>query len=218
MNFSIPEYPDLQFGTLYCIGRNYAKHIEEMKSNPAKQPVVFLKPRSSLIFEGDSIVLPDASKNIHHEVEMVLLIGKKTTSISKTSALQAIRAIAVGLDITARDIQSEAKKKGLPWSLSKGFNTFAPVGNFSEVQNDTEVNNLDIEVSVNGETRQQGNTSEMLFPVADIISYLSNVFTLYPGDLIFTGTPEGVSPIKPGDRIAAKLGNNLSTLHVHVSN
>lgn len=216
MNYQIKEYPHLQFGSIYCIGRNYAKHIEEMKSERTVEPVVFLKPRSSLIFNEESIHLPEESSNIHHEVELVLLIGKESKNISIDEALQTVQAIAVGIDVTARDIQSQAKKNGLPWTLAKGFNTFAPLGNF--VKNDRSINlkNLDIDVKVNGEIRQRGNTSNMLFSAAEIVSYLSHQFKLTPGDLIFTGTPDGVSPIVDGDVVEASIGNKLSTLKVYV--
>jgi 2-keto-4-pentenoate hydratase/2-oxohepta-3-ene-1,7-dioic acid hydratase in catechol pathway len=216
MDFNIPEYPGLQFGTIYCIGRNYASHIEEMKSEITEDPVVFLKPRSSIIFNGSTIHIPHSSRNVHHEVELVLLIGSKTRNIEPGEASGSVKAISVGLDITARDLQSVAKKGGLPWSLSKGFDTFAPVGNFINFTPDINLENLDIEVSVNGETRQAGNTSHMLFSCEKIISYLSKQFTLYPGDLIFTGTPEGVSSIMPGDLIQASLRKNLSSLTVYV--
>jgi 2-keto-4-pentenoate hydratase/2-oxohepta-3-ene-1,7-dioic acid hydratase in catechol pathway len=187
-----------------------------MKSERTVEPVVFLKPRSSLIFNEESIHLPEESSNIHHEVELVLLIGKEGKNISVDEALQTIQAIAVGIDVTARDIQSQAKKNGLPWTLAKGFNTFAPLGNF--VKNDRSINlkNLDIDVKVNGEIRQRGNTSNMLFSAAEIVSYLSHQFKLTPGDLIFTGTPDGVSPIVDGDVVEASIGNKLSTLKVYV--
>lgn len=216
MNYQIKEYPHLQFGSIYCIGRNYAKHIEEMKSERTENPVVFLKPRSSLIFNEESIHLPKESSNIHHEVELVLLIGNEIKNISIPEALQSVQAVAVGIDVTARDIQSQAKKNGLPWTLAKGFDTFAPLGNF--VKNDSSINlkNLDIDVKVNGEIRQRGNTSNMLFSAVEIISYLSHQFRLTPGDLIFTGTPEGVSPIVDGDIVEASIGNKLSTLKVYV--
>ncbi len=216
MKFNIPDYPGLQFGSIYCIGRNYAKHIEEMKSEMTEDPVVFLKPRSSIIFNGETILIPKASNNVHHEVELVLLIGSEITMVEPEDALKSVKALAVGLDITARDLQSSAKKNGLPWSLSKGFNTFAPVGNFVDYSPEIDLGQLDIMVNVNGEIRQSGNTSQMLFSCEDIISYLSKQFTLYPGDLIFTGTPQGVSPIIPGDTVNASLHNNLSLLTVYV--
>lgn len=190
-----------------------------MKSKSTSEPVIFLKPRSSLIRSGGKVTLPSISSNVHHEVELVALIGKETYQISKDEALQSVIALAVGLDLTARDLQSDAKKEGLPWTLSKGLNTFAPLGNLFSYHTDSKVviHNLDISVSVNGEIRQNSNTSNMIFSLIDIIHYLASHFKLYPGDLIFTGTPEGVSQIEDGDQIRATLGNNLSTVVVDVS-
>ncbi len=216
MNFTIPEFPDLQIGSVYCIGRNYADHIKEMKSEQTSDPVVFLKPRSSVIFNNKMIKLPAESENVHHEVELVVLIGDQCRNASREESLSKIKAVAVGLDITARDIQSTAKRGGLPWTLAKGFDTFAPIGNFYPAEAISNIQNLSITVRVNDELRQSGNTSNMIFSVPDIISYLSHRFTLYPGDLIFTGTPEGVSQILPGDRIDALIGTNLSSLTVYV--
>lgn len=219
MTYQIQEYPHLQFGTIYCIGRNYAKHIEEMKSEKTTDPVVFLKPRSSIIRSGDKIVLPPISSNVHHEVELVALIGKETFQVTKENALQSVIALAVGLDLTARDLQSEAKKAGLPWTLSKGLHSFAPIGNFVDYKahGTVDIQNLEITVLVNGDVRQFGNTSGMIFSLAEIIRYLSLHFKLNPGDLIFTGTPEGVSQINRGDKLSAAIGDNLSTLEVDVS-
>lgn len=217
MKHQIPDSPDLHFGSIYCIGRNYAKHAKELKNEVPSEPVVFLKPRSSLIFNGNSIKIPAQSKNVHHEVEMVVLIGKTTKNVSIENALDSVKAIGVGLDMTARDLQSEAKLKGLPWTLAKGFDTFAPLGNLVEYNQGINLKHLEVKVLVNGEKRQSGNTSDMLFPVAELISYLSKQFTLTAGDLIFTGTPEGVSAVEKGDLIKASLGNGLSTLQVHVS-
>jgi 2-keto-4-pentenoate hydratase/2-oxohepta-3-ene-1,7-dioic acid hydratase in catechol pathway len=217
MHFQVPSFPHLQFGSIYCIGRNFAKHAAEMNSDLTEDPVVFLKPRSSLIYDGGTIQIPLQSKNVHHEVELVVLIGKEANNVTVEIASDCIAAFGVGLDITARDIQSEAKKNGLPWTLAKGFNTFAPLGSLAVFNNEVDLQNLDIEVQVNGEIRQSGNTSDMLFPVNKIISYLSHQFTLYPGDLIFTGTPEGVSQIIKNDVITATLGKSISTLQVHVS-
>ena len=181
MNFVIKEYPHLQFGSIYCIGRNYAQHIEEMKSEKTAEPVVFLKPRSSLIFDGDSILLPTSSSNVQHEVEFVLLIGDQIKNIPVNESEQYIKAIGVGIDVTARDIQSQAKKNGLPWSLAKGFDTFAPLGNLVEFTTDIDLQNLHLQVRVNNEIRQKGNTSNMLFSAAEIISYLSYQFYRHAG-------------------------------------
>ena len=218
MSFDIPGYPDIQYGTLYCIGRNYAKHAAEMKSDVPESPVVFLKPRSSIIHDGETIRIPKQSGEVHHEVELVILIGEKASTVSEDHALSKIAGLGIGLDITARDVQAEAKKKGLPWSLAKGFNTFAPLGNMFPYNEEVhDLSSMNLRVEVNGKVRQDGNTSDMLFTVQHLISYLSECFTLYPGDLIFTGTPEGVSPIMSGDLVRAELENGLSSLNVHVS-
>jgi len=216
MNFSIPSYLDLQYGSVYCIGRNYVEHIHEMKSEKTTDPVVFLKPRSSIIHDGDTITIPERSNNVHHEIELVILIGKKVKDISANDAASAIRGFGVGIDVTARDIQSDAKSKGLPWSLAKGFDTFAPVGNLLPFEGTVDLQNLKLQLKVNGKVRQDDSTAKMIFPVDELISYLSYNFTLYPGDLIFTGTPKGVSKLSNGDQIEATLDNNLSTLAVHV--
>ena len=207
----------MQFGSIYCIGRNYAKHAAEMKSEVPESPVVFLKPRSSLIFDRESVVIPTLTNEVHHEVELVILIGKKAKNISPEIAREVIKAFGIGLDMTARDLQSQAKKAGLPWSLAKGFDTFAPLGNLLPFSNKFNLQDLSIEIKVNGNTRQSGHTSDMIFSVEEIISYLSNCFTLYPGDLIYTGTPEGVAAVQKGDQIEASLGEDISTLYVHVT-
>lgn len=216
MNFQIPSFTHLQFGTLFCIGRNYTEHIKEMNSEGTADPVVFLKPRNSILLDGSTILLPDCSENVHHEVELVLLIGKKAENISVNNALKHISGYAVGLDLTARDIQSEAKKNGLPWSLAKGLRGFAPLGNFVYYKHNHDFSNLNLTLSVNSEVRQLGSTSNMIFSASKLVSYLSNQFTLTPGDLIFTGTPHGVSKISRGDHILASLNNGESTLEISV--
>lgn len=216
MNFTIPSYPELSYGTLFCIGKNYALHIEEMKSSPSSTPVVFLKSRNSVIHSGGQIALPSVSHDIHHEVELVLLIADLVRNVPPASALQYVGAYAAGIDVTARDLQSAAKKKGLPWTLAKGFTTFAPIGNFIPFSGKENLQDMEITIRVNDSVRQQSNTSLMLFSCAEIISYLSTHFTLHPGDLIFTGTPEGVSRIKPGDHVSASLDEGKSVVEVDV--
>ncbi|TVQ66034.1 MAG: FAA hydrolase family protein [Balneolaceae bacterium] len=217
MDYSIREFPDLQFGTLYCIGRNYSDHIREMKSVETAVPVVFLKPRSSVIRSGDPILYPSASVEVHHEVELVLLLGNIPEKLTPENALTAIKAFAVGIDLTARDLQADAKKNGLPWAMAKGLKTFAPIGNFVEFDPEkTDLQNLDLRLTTDGEIRQSGNTEEMIFSVTQILCYLNQHFTLTPGDLIFTGTPEGVGPIAVNERITASAGHNLSLLETYV--
>lgn len=216
MDYIIPDFPDLSYGSVFCIGRNYVAHIKEMKSEQTSDPVVFLKPRNSIVHSGDSVIIPDASSEVHHEAELVILIGKKTQKCSPEDAMASIKAFGIGIDFTARDLQSKAKTDGLPWTLAKGFDTFAPIGNFVPFTEKEELNDMIIDLRVNGESRQHDSTSLMIFKPADIISYLSHQFTLAPGDLIFTGTPKGVSRVNPGDSITAVLGDNLSTVSINV--
>lgn len=205
-----------QLGTIYCIGRNYAEHAKELNNPVPSSPLIFLKPQSSLCFDGADIIIPEQSSDVHHEVEIVLAISKKGKNISKHDASNYIEGIGVGIDFTARDIQQKAKDAGHPWSVAKGFDTFAPVSQLIPLSKLEDLDNIDIDLSVNGIKRQSGNSSQMIFSISFLISYLSEIFTLYPGDLIFTGTPSGVAQIKSGDQITASLGKKLTTLSVSV--
>lgn len=201
--------------SVFCIGRNYINHAKEMGHTPPSRPIVFLKPVSSICFSGTEIELPRQSKNVHHEVELVLAIGKKGRNIPIEDALGYISGYGIGIDLTARDLQKEAKELGEPWSVAKGFDGFGPLGNFIRFDSDI-FPDLKIELLINGTLKQSGLTSQMIFPPQELVSYLSNIFTLNPGDLIFTGTPEGVSAIKEGDSVSAHLNNTLSTLNISV--
>jgi 2-keto-4-pentenoate hydratase/2-oxohepta-3-ene-1,7-dioic acid hydratase in catechol pathway len=212
----LPGLPDLKLGTIFCIGRNYVEHARELNSEVPEEPVVFLKPATSVIYEGDAIELPSKSTNVHHEVELVVALSTGGKNISEENALSHIAGYAVGIDVTARDIQQKAKEKSHPWAVSKGFDTFAPLSSFISVDKISDPQNLDLTLTVNGKQRQHDNTRLMIFPVTKLIAYLSGIFTLQPGDLIFTGTPKGVSPIKTGDNIKATLGESLATLSVTV--
>lgn len=214
---SLPGLEPFSAGTIFCIGRNYAAHARELNNEVPSDPVVFLKPASSIIYDGDSIILPSQSSNIHHEVELVCVIGMEGKTIPVDNALQYVAGYAVGIDVTARDIQQKAKEKRQPWSVAKGFDTFAPLGNFVPAETVPDPGKLELTLQVNGKTRQQDRTSLMIFPVAKLISYLSTIFTLSPGDLIFTGTPAGVSPLQPGDEITARMNDDTSTLTVGVT-
>ncbi len=202
-------------GKLICLGRNYAEHAKEMKAEVPSAPVVFLKPSTSLLAPGGKILLPAFSNELHHEVEMVVLIGTEGKQISRDRAMTYVAGYAIGLDMTLRDVQAEAKKKGLPWSVAKGFDTSAPLSPFVEPQEIPDPHNLDISLKVNGILRQHSNTRHMLFRIEDMISYISTVFTLEPGDMIFTGTPEGVGQVMPGDILQAELAS-VGTLTVTV--
>lgn len=205
----------LQPAKIVCIGKNYAKHAAEMDSDVPEEPMIFLKPSSSLVDEKGSIEIPAMSADVHHEVELVVLVGKKGRHIPEQEAMSYIAGYAVGLDMTARDLQAKAKKAGAPWSVAKGFDTFAAVGSFVGVDAVEDVHNVDIRLTINGTTRQDGNTRDMVFKLPTLIAYASRIFTLEPGDLLFTGTPEGVGPVLEGDTLTASIAG-LPTLTIGV--
>jgi 2-keto-4-pentenoate hydratase/2-oxohepta-3-ene-1,7-dioic acid hydratase in catechol pathway len=200
----------VRVGKIMCLGRNYREHAKEMQAEIPAEPVVFLKPATALLGSGGVVRIPSFSRDVHHEVEIVALISTGGCDIPRTSALDHVGGYAVGLDMTARDVQSAAKKKGLPWAVSKGFDTSAPVSPFIPSERVPDPGRLEFSLSVNGTLRQRGTSADMLFSVGEIVAYLSTVFTLEPGDLIFTGTPEGVAPIAPGDRLEARLADLVS--------
>ncbi len=195
----------VKVGKLLCIGRNYAKHAAEMQSSVPEEPIVFLKPSTALVGNGGTVLLPERSRNVHHEVELVAVIGVGGKRIPVEKALDHVDAYAVGLDMTARDLQAVAKRKGLPWSVAKGFDTFAPLGPLVDAGHIQDAQDLEIRLEVNGEVRQHGHTRDMMFSVAQLVSYCSEIFSLMPGDLIYTGTPEGVGPVHAGDVLEAHI-------------
>lgn len=214
-----PSLPNLKLpvGTVYCIGRNYARHAKELGNAVPDEPVVFIKPIGTICFNNSIIQLPALSSDVHHEGEIVVAIGKPGKHISVENAHEHIAGYAAGIDFTARDLQEKAKLKAHPWAVAKGFDQFAPVSNFIPVSDMPSGNPLHITLKNNGEIKQQGNTSQMLFSVNEIISYLSSIFTLRAGDLIFTGTPAGVASVKSGDKLEVILGDNLTTLTVTIA-
>ncbi|WP_288369426.1 fumarylacetoacetate hydrolase family protein [uncultured Algoriphagus sp.] len=191
---------------IICIGRNYAAHIEELKNEKPGNPVVFLKPDTALLKNGAPFYYPDFSKNIHHEAELVVKISKEGKYIQKKFAHRYFEEIGLGIDFTARDLQEQCKTKGLPWEIAKAFNGAAPIGDFISVDTIADLNDISFHLTINGEVRQEGNTSMMLFDFGTIIEYVSQFFTLKKGDLIYTGTPAGVGPVKIGDRLEGYLG------------
>lgn len=175
-------------------------------NNPLEdEPLVFLKPTSALVGEGEPLRLPNYSSDVHHECELVLLIGKDGRDIAEAEALGHVAGYGIGLDMTARDVQSAAKSKGHPWTKAKGFPTAASLSRLVPAERVADPQRLSFELRVNGELRQQGDTGLMLFPVAAIIAYLSRTYGLQAGDLIYTGTPEGVAAVRSGDRLSLKL-------------
>ena len=192
-------------GKIICLGQNYAEHAKEMKFEVPVSPVFFFKPPSAIIHNGGQIVLPEISKEVHHEVEMTVLIGVQGSNIHRSAALKHVAGYGIGLDMTMRDIQNEAKKKGLPWALAKGFDTSAPVSDFIPADAVGDPGSLNIQLLINGKLRQSSGTSKFVFPVDKVIAYISQFITFEPGDIIFTGTPEGVSRVDHGDKLEASL-------------
>ena len=206
----------IPIGKILCIGRNYAEHIKELGNATPEAPVIFIKPASSVIGEGEAIVIPPYSHDCHHEAELALLIGRKGKNIPVDQAMEYIAGYGVGIDLTLRDVQGELKKKGLPWEIAKGFDTSCPLSAFVEASHVADPQNLKIRLTVNGEIRQDGNTSMMIHRIPAIISHMSGNFTLEPGDVILTGTPAGVSRIVSGDNLAAEIPG-VATLRVSVA-
>ncbi|MGA9852928.1 MAG: fumarylacetoacetate hydrolase family protein [Gammaproteobacteria bacterium] len=191
----------LQAARIFCIGRNYAEHAQEMGAPKPAQPVVFMEPVTSLVAEGVPLVLPGDQGSVHHEVELVVAIGREGKEIQTGAALDHVAGATLGIDLTLRDLQNRLKQSGQPWELSKSFDGSAPIGKFIAWGPNNHIHNIQMRCTVNGTLRQQGNTRDMLFPVAEIIVFLSRHWRLLPGDLIFTGTPAGVRPLVAGDRI-----------------
>ncbi len=188
---------------IIAIGRNYAEHIEELKNERPSSPVVFLKPDTALLKNNAPFYHPDFSENIHHEVELVLKVCKEGKYIKEEFAHRYFDEIGIGIDFTARDLQDKCKAKGLPWEIAKAFNGSAPIGEFIPVAEFENFKDINFHLLINGELRQKGNTGMMLFDFSVIIAYVSQFFTLRKGDLIFTGTPAGVSKVNIGDRLEA---------------
>lgn len=192
---------------ILAIGRNYTAHIEELRNERPDRPVIFTKPETALLQKNAPFYYPDFSSNIHYEVEILLRICKHGKYIDKKFAHNYFDAIGIGIDFTARDLQDIAKDKGLPWDLAKGFNGSAPISKFIDKDVFEDIKNLNFSLNLNGEQRQHGNTSLMLFEFEEIISYISKFITLKKGDIIFTGTPKGVGPIAVGNKLEAFIEN-----------
>lgn len=191
--------------TLYmkivAIGRNYADHIAELKNEVPDEPVIFFKPDTAVLRNNEPFYYPEYTNDVHHEVELILRISREGKNIDPKFAHKYFDAIGLGIDFTARDLQAKAKAKGLPWTLAKGFNGSAPISEFLPLSEFPDLQNINFRLDVNGETRQQGNSKMMMNSFDDIIAYISKFITLKKGDVIFTGTPEGVGPVKIGDRL-----------------
>jgi fumarylpyruvate hydrolase len=201
---------------IYCVGRNYAAHAREMGMDPERDPPFFFsKPADAVVANGTPVAYPPRTSNLHHEIELVVAIGSGGRDIPLENALAHVFGYAVGNDLTRRDLQFSAREQGRPWDVSKGFDASAPV---SAIRPASEMGHLDrgaIWLEVNGETRQRANLSEMIWSVPEIVAELSTYFELRPGDLIFTGTPEGVGPVKRGDSLVGGI-DGLETLRTTI--
>ena len=194
---------------LLAVGRNYAAHIEELNNERPESPVVFLMPDTALLRNNQPFYYPDYSQEIHFEVEILLKISKHGKHIQEKFASEYYQEIGIGIDFTARDLQQYAKDKGLPWAIAKGFDSSAPISEFFPKNHFGDLENLNFGLEVDGNIRQQGNTSLMLYNFDQLVSYISKFFTLKKGDIIFTGTPKGVGPIHVGNRLKAFIEDQI---------
>jgi 2-keto-4-pentenoate hydratase/2-oxohepta-3-ene-1,7-dioic acid hydratase in catechol pathway len=186
---------------IFCIGRNYAEHIRELGDASAEQCIVFMKPYTSLVRSGQVVYIPCGLGAVHHELELVLEIGREGSQIPAEHATRHISAITLGIDLTLRELQTQLKQAGSPWERSKAFDHSAPMGELLAYRDDLDLAAIDLELRVNGELRQSGNTRDLLFPVPQLIEILSQTWRLLPGDLVYTGTPPGVGPLVAGDLV-----------------
>jgi fumarylpyruvate hydrolase len=205
---------------IYCVGRNYEEHAKEMGFTGREPPFFFLKPNDSIVVvhqgETGTMPYPSLTKNLHHEIELVVAIGRGGKNIPASDALQHVYGYAVGLDMTRRDLQGEMKKQGRPWCIGKGFDHSAPIGPITPAEQAGDIAHAEIYVTVNGQDRQRSNTSQLIWNISETIEHLSAAWELQPGDLIFTGTPEGVGAVVAGDTMVGGVAG-LGELHVHVA-
>lgn len=192
-------------GKMLCLGKNYEKHAKEMGGDVPADPVIFMKPGTALLRNGGTVMIPAISRELHHEVELVVVIDRTARDLAEDEAMDYVLGYAAGLDMTLRDLQSAAKKRGEPWAVAKGFDTSAPISEVVLRDQIADPHALMLKLTVNGEVRQHGSTADMILKIPYLISYLSHIFTLERGDCIFTGTPEGVGQVVAGDRLHAEI-------------
>jgi len=195
--------------TCYCIGRNYAEHAAELGNAVPEKPLIFAKPATALLPDGQPFELPEFSQDVHYETELVLRVCRRAQRVAPEEAWDFVDALTVGVDFTARDLQSVLKSKGQPWEIAKGFDGSAPIGQWVPVPEALKHGGMAFEGRINGVTVQKGDTRDMIFPVPAFMAYLTRFFTLLPGDLLFTGTPAGVGPVQAGDRFEGWLTGSV---------
>jgi 5-carboxymethyl-2-hydroxymuconate isomerase len=196
------EFP---IGKIVCLARNYAEHARELGNETPAAPVLFMKPASSVIADGETVRIPVYSQECHYEVELALLVGKQCRAATVDMALEYVAGYGVSIDMTLRDVQNQLKAKGLPWEIAKGFDTACPLSDFVPASAVTDPHSLNLKLAVNGESRQDGLSSDMINRIPQIIAHISAIFTLEPGDVILTGTPAGVGQVRAGDVITAEI-------------
>jgi len=196
---------ELPIGKIVCLARNYAEHAKELGNETPAAPVLFMKPASSVIGDNGVVQIPAWSQECHYEVELAVLIGKTAHKVAVEAAMEHVAGYGVAIDMTLRDVQNQLKSKGLPWDIAKGFDTSCPLSDFVPASSVPDPHNLTLRLAVNGEPRQNGTSSDMIHRVPQIISYISGIFTLEPGDVILTGTPAGVGPVQAGDTMDAEI-------------
>jgi acylpyruvate hydrolase len=194
---------------IICIGRNYAEHAKELNNAIPTEPVFFMKPDTALLKDGEPFYYPNITKDLHHEIEIVIKINKVGKHIEEQFAYKYYDEIGLGIDFTARDLQAECKAKGLPWEKAKSFDNSAPIGKFISKDKLGDLSAIEFELKINGQSRQVGNTKDLLFSFDQIISYVSKYLTLKVGDLIYTGTPSGVGAVSIGDKLQGYIKGDL---------
>jgi 5-carboxymethyl-2-hydroxymuconate isomerase len=197
------EFP---IGKIVCLARNYAEHARELGNETPTAPVLFMKPASSVIGDGETVRIPSYSQECHYEVELAVLIGAEARNVGADRALECVAGYGVAIDMTLRDVQNQLKAKGLPWEIAKGFDTACPLSDFVPAASVADPHALNLKLTVNGQMRQDGSSSDMINRVPQIIAHISAIFTLEPGDVILTGTPAGVGQVRSGDVMIAEIG------------
>lgn len=190
---------------IICVGRNYADHAKELQNDVPAEPVIFMKPKGAILLPGKPLYYPEFTNDLQYECEMVVRIVKNGKHIAEKFAGKYYGDVTLGIDFTARDVQREQQKKGLPWEIAKGFDGSAAVGSFAPITESMNINELPFQLKKNKQVVQEGNTKDMIFTIDRIVTYVSKFFTLNIGDLIFTGTPAGVGPVEPGDHLEGYL-------------
>ncbi|MEL6132264.1 MAG: fumarylacetoacetate hydrolase family protein [Bacteroidota bacterium] len=200
---------------IICVGRNYVKHAKELNNPVPSKPLLFFKPDTSVLRENKDFYYPEFTRDLHFECELVFRVGREGKYIQKDFVRSYLDGVGLGIDLTARDIQQEAKEKGWPWTLAKGFNHSAPVSEFLPLDDFSDFQDIHFTCDINGTQRQKGFSGDMIFSVIDLVAYITQFITVKKGDLIFTGTPEGVGPLQIGDHIVGHLGEK-KMLDFHV--